>query len=326
MTRVAKFALLTMSLFFPCITWAWGCTGHEVVALVALDRMDTATRAKLDRALAKIPKDYPGRFCTNIDLPRAAYFATWADDYRSAHKETGEWHYWNIPLEKVSAGSSEYCESGCVVRAIAEQLAIMKDRSKAVEDRLHALMFVLHFVGDIHQPLHVEDNLDRGGNCVPVDFLGKHSEPRMHDGQPTANYSPNLHSVWDTDLVEYVGGITARNRELVQHFADRLNRQYAPRMTRWQRETDPQQWAIESHEAARERAYKLLSQPIAPVHYTHAIQDCGDNQTSTRYAALHEAANAAYVAAVRTEVEVRLAAAGARLAVVLEKNWPDDWK
>jgi hypothetical protein len=322
----AGLLLLAVNLLFPCLTWAWGCTGHEVIALVALDRMDAATRTRLDHALARIPKVYPGRYCTDIDLPAAAYFSTWADDYRTTHAETSDWHYWDVPLEATTATGQQYCEAGCVIRAISEQVAIMKDRNKPDEDRLHALMFVLHFVGDVHQPLHVEDNLDRGGNCVPVDFLGKHAEPRMHGNRATSNYSPNLHSLWDTDLVEYVGGVSPRNRERVQQFAERLNHQYAPEMAEWQRVADPVRWAMESHAAARDQAYKLLPQPIAPLHYSRAIQDCGENQTSSKYAALHEAANAPYVAAVRNEVEMRLAAAGSRLAILLERNWPEDWK
>lgn len=317
---------MAIMLFLPCLTWAWGCTGHEVVALVALDRMGSGIRAKLDHALAKVPRAYPNRYCTEIDLPAAAYFATWADDYRNDHKETGPWHYWDVPLENSAAAASDYCEDGCVVRAITDQLAIMKDRSKPEEERLHALMFVIHFVGDIHQPLHAEDNLDRGGNCVPVDFLKKHTEPRLHDGKPTANYSPNLHGIWDTDLVEYVGGVTTRSNDLVRTFAESLNHKYASKMAKWKRQRDPVIWALESHDAARDEAYKFLSPPIAPVHYTHPVQDCSENDTSAKHLARREIADAKYTAAVKDEVEMRLAAAGIRLAALLDKNWPGDWK
>lgn len=325
MKRFIRGFLFVLPVLFPGFAWGWGCTGHEVIALVALKRLDPGTRGKLDRALAKVERHYPDRYCSDIQLPAVAYFATWADDYRSEHKETGPWHYWDIPLERTTATASEFCDEGCVVRALAEQLAIMQDRLRPKEERLHALLFVIHFVGDVHQPLHAEDNEDRGGNCVPVDFLDKRTEPHIHERQPTANYSPNLHGIWDTDLVEYIGGVRTRDRQSLESFADRLEHVYASQMDGWAKQKDPVHWALESHAAARDVAYRQLPEPIVAVPYHHAIQECSDDGTSARYATKHEAANAAYIAAVRTTVESRLAAAGARLAAVLESHWPADW-
>lgn len=317
--------VVLIALLSPRRSWAWGCTGHEVVALVALDRLPPQTRAALEHVLANEARSYPGRYCSDIDLPAAAHFASWADDYRSQHKETAEWHYWDIPLEKTSAEPGDYCDNGCVVRAIYDQLAIMKDASKSHEQRIEALFFVIHFVGDVHQPLHDEDNEDRGGNCVPIDFLGKHSEPRKQpNGQPSANYSPNLHSIWDTDLVENIGGVSTRDRQKVTAFAELLNRKYARKANSWKKQTDPIQWALESHDSARV-IYHSLPTPIAPVHYTRQVADCGENNTSANYAALHEAANTQYIKAERSIVESRLAAAGVRLAAILTQNWPSDW-
>lgn len=305
---------------------AWGCTGHEVVALIALDQMDRDTRAKLERALAKVEKNYPERYCSDIDLPSIAYFATWADDYRHSHPETATWHYWNLPLERTAGNGSEYCESDCVLQAITEQTAILNDRSKPEQARLYALMFLIHFVADVHQPLHAEDNMDRGGNCVPIDFLDKHTEPRMHDGKATANYSPNLHGIWDTELVEHVSRGKARNKESMEEFAARLNREYGSAIRGWRKENDPLHWALESHALARDEVYGWLPSPIFAVRYTHPVSDCGENNTSAKYAALHEAADPRYIEEMRRVVEMRLAAAGARLAAWLERNWPSDWK
>lgn len=325
MRNIVKTAFAALILLVPSVTWAWGCTGHEVVALIARDQMNAAIRTKLDHALASIPRGYAGRYCTDLDLPNIAYFSTWADDYRTLHKETAQWHYWNIPLEQTRASVGQYCDDGCVVSAIFEQTKNLKDTTKSQEERLHALLFLIHFVGDIHQPLHAEDNLDRGGNCVPIDFLEKHSQPRSQDNHPTANYSPNLHGIWDTDLVEYVGQIKTRNKDSVEGFAERLNHRFAPRMAGWKKQPDPVPWALESHRIAREKAYRLLPVPIAPVHYTRALKDCGDDNTSYRYSLEHEAADRRYIDAVGNDVQVQLASAGAKLAALLEGNWPKDW-
>lgn len=322
---IRRLAIAALLLLTPAFGWAWGCTGHEVTALVAIRQLDPATHAKLDRTLARIPRDYSGRYCSDAELPALAYFSTWADDYRTSHKDTATWHYWNLPLEKSSGRAADDCEQGCILRAIREQLAVMKDRSQPQEERLNALLFVIHFVGDVHQPLHAEDNLDRGGNCVPVGFLNHPSRPRTHDGQPTADYSPTLHSIWDVDLVEDVGTVRKRDRRAIEEFANRLNHRYASSIKSWQKETDPLQWALESHQIARDMVYQRLPFPIGPVHYTHAVKDCSDGDTSANYLAKHEVADGRYVRAVGGTVERRLAAAGARLAVLLEANWPQDW-
>ena len=324
-TKRSGLFALALFLLLPTVGWAWGCTGHEVVALIALDQMNDAWRTRIDRVLAQMPKDYPGRYCSDTDLPRLAYFATWADDYRATHPQTAAWHYWNIPLEKTTATAMEYCEAGCVVRAIESQLSVMQDRAKSQEQRLHALLFVIHFVGDIHQPLHAEDNLDRGGNCVPIGFLRKPTDQRSQEGHSPANYNPNLHSIWDTDIVEHLAGEATRNRAAIDTYANRLNHLYSAKMNAWKKQTDPVQWALESHQVARNVAYKRLTRPIAPVHYTHAIKDCSDGETSFKYFAKHEIADNRYLHFVSNSAERRLAAAGARLAAVLEANWPGDW-
>lgn len=116
--------------------------------------------------------------------------ASWADDYRRDHPETGPWHYIDIPLADSKIDMERDCPEGQFVIAQTERfLSVRRDPSADKAARAEALKFVVHFVGDLHQPLHDEDNDDKGGN-------GRHV---IFDGKPD-----NLHWVWDTGLLEHI--------------------------------------------------------------------------------------------------------------------------
>ena len=207
--------------------WAWGCSGHEIVALIAhqeLEKLDAQHRTQVlpevERLLALQDRNYPHRYCGDLNLDPMAFWATWADDHRVVDPSTGPWHYWDIPLSQESGAKGQYCAEGCVIQALEQQIAILGDKTRPDAQRSIALLWVLHLVGDMHQPLHEEDNNDRGGNCVPVSFLNHKAEER-----PNGGYGPNLHGVWDTELVELAGGIDRKSSAApaeVSAFAQRL--------------------------------------------------------------------------------------------------------
>ena len=117
--------------------------------------------------------------------------STWADEYRKKHRETGPWHYIDVPLDepqydkKWSANDKKH---GCVVDKINEFRLILKDKSRSIEERRFALRFLLHCIEDLHQPLHVGDNHDRNGNDTQVRWFDR---------------GTNMHRVWDSDLIEW---------------------------------------------------------------------------------------------------------------------------
>jgi hypothetical protein len=303
--------------------WAWGCSGHETVALVALknlNALDTANQThvaqQVQTLLSAQAHDYKGRFCKDLGLDPIAYFATWADDHRGVEPATGKWHYWDIPLHVKSASLGEYCDGGCVVQALVDQLATLKDKTKDDAARSIALMYVIHFVGDMHQPLHEEDNNDRGGNCVPVTFLN--DNPSETSG---GSYSPNLHGVWDTQLVETTGKITRSGGDAktqIETFAARLQTEHA---------SDPQPvfhgsddlvtWANEAHALARADPYSKLHPRVSAARKTAPVTSCSDAGTSTKFLNKHETVSEAYITAVQPDVEGQLSKAGQRLAAVL---------
>lgn len=301
--------------------WAWGCSGHEIVALIAhqeLQSLDKQHRTQVlpevERLLALQDRNYPHRYCGDLSLDAMAFWATWADDHRSQDPATGPWHYWDIPLSAHSATMGQYCDEGCVVKALESEIAILRDKTRPDAERSTALLYVLHFVGDMHQPLHEEDNNDRGGNCVPVSFLSHAAEQR-----PNGGYGPNLHGVWDTDLVETIGGIDRKSAGAsgqVSGFAERLSHEDAALIRRSANApVNIVGWANQTHEVARTLVYADLQPPVSPDAAVTPNADCG--ATAATYFGRHETASAAYVTEVTPAVEGQLSLAGARLADVL---------
>ena len=315
-------AAVILASFSAAPAWAWGCSGHEVIALIAHQELQTLDQQhrtqvlpEVERLLALQDRDYPHRYCGDLNLDPMAFWATWADDHRAVDPATGPWHYWDIPLSLPGAASEDqFCADGCVVKALESEIAILRDKTRPDADRGTALLYVLHFMGDMHQPLHEEDNNDRGGNCVPVSFLDHHAEQRPHGG-----YSPNLHGVWDTELVENAGGIDRRSATApaeVSAFAERLEHNDAALIRRSAHASiDIVAWANQTHEVARNVAYADLKPAVAPEASEPSADACRSNEDA--YFARHEAAGAAYVAEVTPAVEKQLSLAGARLADVL---------
>ncbi len=290
---------------------AWGCEGHQIVALIALKHLQPQVAAQMNAILtaAPIAADLR-RYCRNSGLPPAADAATWADDYRLIQPDTAPYHFIDIPL---SAARDKYdvaplCQQGCVVDALNKYTQTLKT-STDPKARADALRFIIHFVGDVHQPMHDSTNGDRGGNCLPVSY----DDEAAHVTNPQhEDYFPNLHGVWDTEMIQ---GLLGDHDMTVEQFADYLNDRYQPRLRAWN-SGQPLDWAWEGHDLAL-HAYRSL-----PVNVPHdsAVQvpSCADNNNvGNRLAALHIDLGERYENANRPIVEEQLTKAGVRLAGLL---------
>jgi hypothetical protein len=112
--------------------------------------------------------------------------AIWADEQREV-RGSESWHYVNVPLTTARYSPGFCPSSGCVVSKIEEFCRELRDPKAGLQRKRQALKFLLHFIADLHQPLHVGDNGDRGGNRLQVLFFG---------------HGTNLHSVWDSKIME----------------------------------------------------------------------------------------------------------------------------
>lgn len=305
--------LIAFALFATPAAHAWGCQGHETVALIAEMHMSPQVLAKVNEILKDSPIDPAlNRYCKETGLTPMADAASWADDLRGSRPEASPWHYIDIPRGGTRADFAAACpeKEGCITKALRTQVETLRAPSSTPQQRADALRFIIHFVGDIHMPLHDTTNNDRGGNCIPVEFFG--AEPQTRNPQ-SESYSPNLHSVWDSSIV---GRMAAS--ETVQQFAAETNAEQTSRVAGWMSGTlNFDDWAWEGHELAETAVYGKLPHLI-PVEKPVEIDSCaGDDNVGNRLLALHEDLEQPYQDASAPVVQQQLAKAGARLAALL---------
>ncbi len=239
---------------------AWGDEGHEVIALIADHYLEPRVRERVQAILDGDDSDLTGR-----DI---AHEATWADKYRDSdrhstkqrYERTHSWHFVDLELDRADEDSACFghpqlppgtqASAGpardCVIDKIDEFAAELHDPRTAAPERRLALQYLLHFVGDVHQPLHAADDHDRGGNRKIVRAPGI----RAH----------NLHHDWDTVFVARLGTDETG-------IAQRLIADISPsQRRRWSAGT-PADWAMESFRAAKSHAYATLPAAGRPNHY-----------------------------------------------------------
>lgn len=209
-----------------CVLWsstrpalAWGRLGHRVSARVAEARLSPGARAAVRDLLE------PGETLADA--------STWADEHRRDVPGSGSWHYVNVPISEPRFNARFCPPTGCAVTKLDEFRRILADRGAPRDERQRALRFVVHLVQDLHQPLHVGDRDDQGGNDLQLQFYGK---------------GTNLHRIWDSGLLD-----RADRRE--SDWVGALNGSITPAAAdRWARVTAAGAWADESLAVAR-RAY-----------------------------------------------------------------------
>jgi hypothetical protein len=302
----------------PAPARAWGCEGHQVVALLAEKHLTPHALAVAKKILADGPIDPSlSRYCKQGGADPLADASTWPDDIRGIRPEASPWHYIDIPRGTTVRDVEKFCDpkESCVTRAIADNLAILRSSEADPQKRADALRFVIHFVGDLHQPLHAVTNNDEGGNCVPVAFFD--AMPQARNPQ-TESYAPNLHGVWDTNILE-----RATKGKTVDEVAAELDASFRKKIARWQKgAANIDAWAWESYQLAMKKVYGKL--PVAvPVEEPQLIKSCADdNHVSTRMLQLIERLEEPYQQMAIPIVRERLAQAGARLAMLLNQLWP----
>jgi hypothetical protein len=190
----------------------------------------------------------------SLTSPDFAGRATWADKYRSSHRETAAWHFVDIEIDApnlenacfgfpalpagqaASAGPAQ----DCVVNKIEEFAIELKNPATPPAERLLALKFLIHFICDLHQPLHAADHHDRGGNCIGL--------------SPPQGAQTNLHAYWDVTVVQALGSSAAQ-------IADRLDASLTADEIKAFRQGTPRSLAMDTFEVGRRDAYALSFTP-----------------------------------------------------------------
>lgn len=211
----------TIGLFLVCTgvlnAFGWGQKGHDIVAFIAQNNLTPKTEAAIDSLL---------------DGYSVVYWANWLDNasHTQDYAYSKTWHYKNIDAGKTFENAPKIKE-GNIVDALYDQIAIVSDSLTSKDDKALALKMIIHFLGDIHQPLHMGHASDRGGNYHNIKWF---------------KGGTNLHTVWDTNLPEAA---------------------HAWSHTEWQREIDrvsdeqriqilqggtPDSWGAETYEICKE--------------------------------------------------------------------------
>jgi hypothetical protein len=151
----------------------WGATGHRTIGKIA----DANLKGKTKRKISEI-----------LDGQSLALVSTFGDDIKSdrRYNEFYTWHYVNMPFD-VNYQDSEKNPEGDLVTAIEKCKAVILDDSSSKEDKAFYLKLLVHFIGDLHQPMHVGRKEDKGGNTIQVQWFGS---------------GTNLHSVWDSKMID----------------------------------------------------------------------------------------------------------------------------
>jgi hypothetical protein len=265
--------LLVPALETPQPALAWGNEGHEIIALIAENYLEPAVRAKVAKLLAADTDAL-----TDHDI---ASEATWADKYRDSDRNTSKiryeatwrWHFVDIELAAPDLASacfghpplppgvpaSQGPPQACVVDKIDQFATELSDPATSAPEQLLALKYLLHFVGDLHQPLHAADDHDAGGNKKLVAAAG------LNPG--------NLHHYWDVEFFERLG---TDPRQVAGSLIGQISEE---QRLGWSSGT-PADWAVEAFAIARRDPYGLLPPPgdhgtysLAPAYVEQAVRD-----------------------------------------------------
>lgn len=276
---------LTCCFLAPLPLLAWWETGHQTIARIAAAHLTPAARARIAHLLDV--EDTPEAVADAM-----ARASTWADETKRETR-TGAWHYIDLAIQDTRSDIPARCkDDDCAparIRLFAAQLA-SKDAEGSWSNR-DALRYVIHFVGDIHQPLHAISDADLGGNCERLNpFIGK---------------AKNLHALWDGELIDEWN---ISDKQL----AARLDEHAA----NFETAGTVDDWAWESHELAIADVYQKLQIPVEPVEFPASCADAplaiGDLQMDV---------SSAYIGAMKPVVEEQLIKGGLRLAKLLNDTF-----
>ena len=344
-------AYLCLSLCFlgglPSRASAWGGTGHRAVAEIAMWRLRRLKATNALRQIEQLLKSKP----TTIDKA-----ANWPDSIRSTpgYEYTGSLHFVSIPKEKERFDRATQCkptanvpEGDCVIGGLEHFRKVLANPSASTAARLDALSFIVHFIGDMHQPLHTTEDVtfanyegrtgDRGGNLKIIFYLDKgvwddSSETSCEHDIEACSYidfqgarrKRNLHAAWDSYMIETMLGtlrvkdekkqskdvvFKLREQRYEQLLEEAIGRLSAQQLAAMET-GEPSAWAEEAHALATE--------------YVHCLppprrkKNIADNQFYDHYFV-----SQSYQAANIKRVDTQLMRAGIRLAAYLKQIFPD---
>ncbi len=221
--RLIGKASLVLLVLAASSSFGWGRDGHKISGAIAAHYLTPKARAAVQSLLEE---------------QSLADVSTWADEIRSdsSYRWANTLHYANIkPGESAFDLDRDCPKKGCVVSAITKYANVLRDKDSTRKKSVEALKFLVHFVGDVHQPLHASRARDKGGNDIKVEFFQNKT---------------NLHRVWDSGLIR-------QTKKSWSEYATELQQAITPEQLAVWKSTDPALWATESWKLALSHAYEI---------------------------------------------------------------------
>jgi S1/P1 Nuclease len=266
------------------LVFAWGPQGHRTIGAIADRLLTPETHAQLLEILA----DDRDKFGHPSGRTTLEAVSVWADEVRGTSADRPAWHYDDIPICG-PRDKARYCPDGqCNSEQLKRLTAVLGEIRTPARERAEALKWIVHLLGDLHQPLHAANNADLGGNRVAVALVGVHTRGR-----------DTLHKAWDNDLVQLV--LHARDHQRPPPEIDPLASE-AAHLEREVGQGTPDSWARESNNLARNVAYHYPGFACNSVPSGIVVLD------------------AEYLDDAELVVRERLLLAGARLATLLNST------
>jgi hypothetical protein len=232
-------ATLALVVAYAPGAWAWGPQGHRTVGAIADRLLTPAAHA----AVAQLLAADLDRFGNASGRTTLQAVSVWADEIRGTAADEPRWHYDDLPVCGPAPPREQYCPGGqCSSAQLLRLVAVLGDAHAAPRARNEALKWIVHLVGDLHQPLHAADNADAGGNRVAVALAGVRTRGRQ-----------NLHRAWDGELARIA--LDTRARQQPPADIDALARA-ALSLTAIAGQGTAADWARQSNNLARNVAYR----------------------------------------------------------------------
>jgi hypothetical protein len=229
-----KMKSIALAVITAAVSIAWGSKGHRTIALIAEKHLTGNTKLNVERILQKEPIEDA---------------ATWPDEHRT--EEDARWHFINLPvgLTRSAFDKQVKAQKGTLYTAYLQSKSTLQNASAPAADKQRALRFLIHLVGDAHQPMHVARADDKGGNTIQVRF----------DADGT-----NLHQLWDSRLIDHESWSESK---MVAQYDIATPQQ----VDQWQKD-DILQWLWESYQLSTELYQQVKpGQQISEAYYQKYI-------------------------------------------------------
>lgn len=230
--RIAGFLCVVLFLLAPQVTWAWGSAGHRLTGQIAKPLLTAEARAKLTEIMG-----------TDDLAAISLYMDQNKQKLDNRIPGSRDWHYDDKPICKTDVSYGSYCSSGnCASTQIQRHYKILVDDHSSIAEKRFAIYVLVHVLGDIHQPLHVSDDDDRGGNEIRVRATFK-------DGSTSTG---NLHSLWDSMIINKL-----QKDQGADVTATALRKRFQAQAAGWTK-GGVNTWIAEGHKLAKDFVYGKL--------------------------------------------------------------------